>query len=347
MDPGVALSEFREEIGLKDFSPSEVAFIFEQLQLPKRNIVAVNDVEIKPAPSESMMRADAPGTDSGLHKRVETPDTKSASISGDESLSASSSSATILGDMPVHQDLSQEEGFTADLFGLEMPTETAKKLGSSIGLPDHHIHRLIRPCTPHRTTFRPSPFLTETTMEPPKKQEKRKASPALQQGRRISPLKNDLKKETPKEAVVESALEENVPGQKHGGIVHDWLRGVPYNQEPHTPMKDLISTTLEKLQIRYHIRIDRADFSRFMNNQASNQEAGFKGTYRDVANPSSSLDTRAYSLLPPELRPSCHFVFLNCRTRPEPDLCMRNVAPLNAHPVMDTDFECRDSSHNH
>ena len=278
MDPGVALSEFREAIGVKDFSPSEVAFIFEQLQLPKRNIVAVNDVEVKPAPSKSMMRADAPGTESGLYKHVETPGTKSASISGDETLSASSTSATILGDLLAHQDLSQEAGFTADLFGLEMPTETAKKLGSSIGLPDHHIHRLIRPCTPHRTTFRRSPFLTETTIEPPKRQLKRKASPAIHQGRRISPLKNDLNNKTPKEAVVESALEEHVPGQKHGDIVYDWLSGVPYNQEPHTPMKDIISTTLEKLQIRYRISIDRADFSRFIDNQASNQGAGFKGT---------------------------------------------------------------------
>lgn len=264
---------------MKDFSPSEVAFIFEQLQLPQRNVVVVNDVEVKPTPSTSMMRETAPGTESGLHKRGETPATRSVSMSRDGPLSVSPSSATILGDMPDHQDPSRGQGYTADLFGLEMPTETAKKLGSSIGLPGHHVHSRIRPSTPRRTTFRRSPFLSKTAMEPPKKQEKRKASPAYQQGRQISHLKRDLNDETSQEAAVESALEEHVPGQKEKASVVNWLKSVPDDQESNTSLKDITSSTLEKLQIRHRISIDRADFSRFMSDQANNQETDFKGTY--------------------------------------------------------------------
>ena len=212
-------------------------------------------------------------------------------MSGDDPLSTSSSSATILGEMADLQTPSQAQGFTVELFGLEMPTETAKKLGSSIGLPDHHIHRRIRPSTPQRTTFRRSPYLSTTAMGPPKKQEKRKASPTVHQGRRISPLKTSLNDKISTEAVVESDPE----SQKYGASVYNWLKGVYDDQESHTSKKDMISSTLEKLQIRYHISIDKAVFSRFTSDQASNLETGFKGTLWAFQNPSSlsSLESRA------------------------------------------------------
>ena len=324
LDPGLALTEFREKMGIDEFSPAEVAFILGQLQLPKRNVVVVNDTEIKPMPSRPMMGEDAPGTEPELHKRVDFPDPISISMSANDPLSASPSSATILGDMADNQNPSQKQGFTADLFGLEMPTEIAKKLGFSIGLPDHHVRKRIRSSTPHRATFRRSPYLSETAMAPPKKEKKRKASPTVQQGRRTSPLKTMLHNETSKEADNQSAPEKDVPGKNKGASVVDWLKGVPDDQESRTPIKDILSSTLEKLQIRHHISIGRAEFSPFMNDQANSQETSFKGTYKAFSVSFLLVVSRVLnSILNASRTARFLFLNLNCKKCFPTDFCPR------------------------
>lgn len=211
LDPGIALAEYRDKYGLDDFSSSEVLSIFKQLGIPVDNLPAVGDARATtdtdvvddlggpldssmPSPKVPMSRERSPNPDSETTAQSDTSSVASGTTLCDSTHSDLPESAvsdwehcfegTAGNPNGSDYDLinsSPEQGFSTDLWGLEMPTGQAKKLGEDIGLPAKYVHRRIRSHTPHRKAVT---RLRKSSMSLKSLPAKRKASATVHQGRR-------------------------------------------------------------------------------------------------------------------------------------------------------------------
>lgn len=199
-------------MGLEDFSTEEASFILGQWQ---------SHLDRSPSPESETLH--------GSH----TPGSFFAPISRDDPLPPPlNPAAAVLRQQDV-TDASPEQGFTTKLWGLEMPTRTAKKLGSAIGLPDQHVHNIIRPSTPQRLTARTFPILSNSEMGPPPKSGKRKASETMHQGRRIRPSKTKSIDRTSQKSVLEATMD------------------APRDQNGTASEEDATPSILENIQVRH------------------------------------------------------------------------------------------------
>ena len=183
LDPGIALSEFRAERGLKDFHPVEASFIVAQMCGPEKSSDTPSPLQKDGgAPSQSsgsarLIRSDTPTPRGGIDNTLVAPKSKSTEWEARFSGTAGSP------EHDTHKALSPspEQGFSTDLWGIKMPTEQAKRLAQAIGLPEDYVHRCIRSLTKNRANARKLQKLSQAVTSSPRK---RKASITAHRGRR-------------------------------------------------------------------------------------------------------------------------------------------------------------------
>ena len=215
LDPVIALTEYREEYGLEDFSPDEVSFILGKLQDWDKTLHRSNDTKMTSEtghiiqkdsrglgsdmlpPEIRMSRDRSPSLDSETLARSHTRRDSSVTTFCNDMSSQKIGSPAVAWEQsfsgtagnPEAADydvlsISPEEGFSADLWGLKMPTQKARKLGLDIGLPNDYVYRRIRSDTPQRTTSRK---LRKSSFSVCSSPTKRKASGTIHDGRRMRP----------------------------------------------------------------------------------------------------------------------------------------------------------------
>lgn len=215
LDPGMALTEYREEYDLDDFSLDEVSFILAEVQGRRKSLHISNDTKMTSGNGQIIQeRSRVLGSDM-LPPEIRVSRDRSASpesetlawsyTSGDKSIttycsemnfettesrvaeSEQSSSGKARNTEAADYDVLSsppEEGFSADLWGLKMPTQKARRLGLDIGLPKDYVDRRIRSDTPQRTTSR---RLRKSSFSVYKSPAKRKASATVHHRRRMRP----------------------------------------------------------------------------------------------------------------------------------------------------------------
>lgn len=220
LDPGIALAEYREEFDLDDFQPHEVSFILSQLQGSDDSVQEVSGTKTTseidnpgdkdsgvlsssmPPPVRRTSRERSPSLGSETLVRSETPGDSSIATFCDDTATQEPDWAVAEWEQsfsgtagnPEHRDYdvlscSPEHGFSTDLWGLELPTATAKKLALDIGLPTDYVDRRIRSLTPVRISSTKARKMGSSTRSSPIK---RKASVTVHEGRRIQPLKSTV-----------------------------------------------------------------------------------------------------------------------------------------------------------
>ena len=217
LDPGIALAEYREAFNLDDFQPHEVSFILAQLQGTDDsdqevsaatttskivNAIDKDDMLLSssmPPPPMSMRRGCSQSLGSETLVRSATPGDSSIATLCDETAAQEPNLAVVEWEQifsgtagnPENSDYdvlssSPEHGFSTDLWGLELPTVTAKKLALDIGLPTDYVNRRIRSLTPVRIGSTKARKMGSSASS---SSIKRKASVTLHPGRRIRSTK--------------------------------------------------------------------------------------------------------------------------------------------------------------
>ena len=222
LDPGSALAEYKEEFDIDAFQPHEVSFILSQLQDSNDSVqevsgtITTSEVDnlgdkdsgvlslssFMPPPKRRTSRERSPSLGSETLVRSETPgDSSIATLCDDTAVQEPNlvvaeweHSFSGTAGNPEHHDYdmlscSPEHGFSTDLWGLELPTATAKKLALDIGLPTDYVDRRIRSLTPVRISSTKARRMGFSTGSPAIK---RKASVTAHEGRRIQPLKSTV-----------------------------------------------------------------------------------------------------------------------------------------------------------
>ena len=220
LDPGIALAEYREEFKLDYLQPHEVSFILAQLQGPEDSVQEVSGTTTTseldspidkgsgilsssmPPPelrtsrersrrlgSETLVRSKTPGQSSiaTLCDNTAAQEPNLAVAEWEQSFSGTAGN-------PEHRDYdelssSPEHGYSTDLWGLELPTATAKKLALDIGLPTDYVDRRIHSLTPTRINSTKARKMGSSTRS---SSIKRKASVTVHQGRRIRSFKHPI-----------------------------------------------------------------------------------------------------------------------------------------------------------
>ena len=197
LGPGLALTEYREEIGVDDFSSAQVSYMLRRV-LEETNI---SETDCSVEYGKSINTAMAPPTQpivrqTRLYSEIQRRPTN---ISRERSSGPTSQqnqkvvpkgknlacwrrsfSGTVGNpDDLDYEDLSSspEEGVSDSLFGLTLPTKEARRIGERIGLPSDFVHSRIRSLTPRRASVRKRRKLSMSIASPKKKI---KVSPAQQ-----------------------------------------------------------------------------------------------------------------------------------------------------------------------
>ena len=214
LDPGIALAEYRDQYDLDDFEPHEVSFVLAKLQGPDDSVQEVSGMTTTsetdsaldensglfgssmPPPKMRVSRGRSRSLGSETRVRSETPgpdDRSIATFCYDTTTQEPNVAVAEWEDgfsgtagNPEHRDYdllraSPEHGISTDLWGLELPTATAKKLALNIGLPTDYVNRRIRSLTPVRINLTKARKLGSCVKFSPTK---RKASVTVHQGRR-------------------------------------------------------------------------------------------------------------------------------------------------------------------
>lgn len=171
LDPGLALTEYREELGIEDFSPSQISFM----------LARVSPDQVKPGEKDDMSdnRVDnLPSTRMGPPGRKTTErepslNRKHTQSSAGEKISWQGSFSSTAGN-PMDCDYenlssSPEEGVSDSLFGLALPTKEAQRIGQRIGLPADFVRSRIRSSTLKRANVRKRRKLSISVTSPTKK----------------------------------------------------------------------------------------------------------------------------------------------------------------------------------
>ena len=220
LDPGIALTEYREEFKLDHLQPHEESFILAHLQGPDDSVQEVSDTTTTseldkpvdkgsailsssmPPPELRTSRERTPSLGSKTLVPSRTPgDSSIAKLSDDTAaqepnLAVAEWEQSFSGTAgnPEHCDYdtlssSPEHGFSTDLWGLELPTATARKLALDIGLPTDYVNRRIHSLTPVRISSTKARKMSSSTRS---FSIKRKASETVHQGRRIRSFKHPI-----------------------------------------------------------------------------------------------------------------------------------------------------------
>ena len=195
LDPGLALTEYREEIGVGDFSPSQVSYLLARVPSEQTSSDDTHDVR------DEVMSPPAKPTTRNQSKNVEGrepnvgPDPCGTAASLDEWKTSSSNLAktdwrkAFSGSVGNPKDWdfedlssSSDEGVSDSLFGLVLPTKEARKIGQRIGLPPDFIRSRIRSSTSDRVKLRKRRKLSVSITSPKKR---RKVSSTEPKGRHV------------------------------------------------------------------------------------------------------------------------------------------------------------------
>ena len=217
LDPGIALAEYRDRFDLDKFQPHEVSFILAQLQGHDDNAQDVSGMtttsEVGNAVDKDSCLLSSSMPPPEIRKSRERSPSLGSETLAQSDTSGGSSVATLCNDTAAQDSVlavaeweqsfsgtagnpencdydalssSPENGFSTDLWGLKLPTATAKKLALDIGLPTDYVNRCIRSLTPVRAS---STKARKMGSSPKSSPIKRKASATLHQGRQIRPPK--------------------------------------------------------------------------------------------------------------------------------------------------------------
>lgn len=171
LDPGLALTEYREELGVEDFSPSQVSYMLaraspDQIKPDEKDDTTDNRID------------DLPSTRMGPPSRKETrrePSLKRKDIrsTGGRKICWQGAFNSTAGN-PMDCDYenltsSPEEGVSNSLFGLALPTKEAQRIGQKIGLPADFVRSRIRSSTLERANVRKRRRLSVSVSLPAKK----------------------------------------------------------------------------------------------------------------------------------------------------------------------------------
>ena len=217
LDPGIALADYRELYDIDDFEPDELSFILGKLpgldksfhrssdtkmtsetgQMTQEDSRGLGSDMLPPEIRMSRDRSPSPSSETlaGSHTRGDSSVTTFCNNTNSQTLESPAAEweqnfcGTAGNPEAADYDMlspSPEEGVSADLWGLEMPTQKARKLGLDIGLPNDYVYRRIRSDTPQRTTSRK---LRKSSFNVCSSPTKRKASGTVHHGRRMRPPK--------------------------------------------------------------------------------------------------------------------------------------------------------------
>lgn len=171
LDPGLALTEYREELGIEDFSPSQISYMLSRLPPD----------QVKPSEKDDMTDDridDLPYTRMGPPGRKTTEREPSLnrkhtqSTAGEKTSWRGAFSSTAGNPMDCdYENLSSspEEGVSDSLFGLALPTKEAQRIGQRIGLPADFVRSRIRSSTLKRVNVRKRRKLSISVTSPTKK----------------------------------------------------------------------------------------------------------------------------------------------------------------------------------
>ena len=212
LDPGLALTEFRERNDIDDFSPAQVSYLLRHVEHRRTCQDTIENGETKLELVNGTMAAPARPASAALPREIPATQTQDGNIDTPSNSSSNSSdkhakdtavegsNTTALKDdaewdgfaegaasNPQEWDYvdlssSPEEGLSDNLFGLVLPTKQARALGHKIGLPTDYVRTRIRSSTPRRVSVRKR---RKSSIRIISRNEKRKASSTIQHGRRV------------------------------------------------------------------------------------------------------------------------------------------------------------------
>ena len=218
LDPGLALTEYREEINVEDFSPAQISYILRHVEHRQSCQDMDKNKDTEPNLENDTKDATALAASSMLPPAIPATQSQNrdATSSNNSSVTASDGCAT---ETPIgssnctaskenaqwedafdgtasnpqardHVGLSSspEEGFSDSLFGLILPTTEARDLGRRIGLPTDYVRTRIRSSTPRRLSARK---IRKSSITVNYGNQKRKASSTIHQGRRLRTQRKD------------------------------------------------------------------------------------------------------------------------------------------------------------
>ena len=202
LDPGIALQEYRDYMGLADLLPAESSYILENLGLwpPPGN----NDRTV----GRSNVGRVHQGTPvSREHQKSSSKTGSHGAVGGFVQSSRTSDSD--------HTSPSPEEGESDSLWGLPLPTKKARQIARRLKLPEEWCRRYIRSSTPARVRRnkrrRMSVRIPPPPPPPPPPTQKEKVAlggPTRRQAPR--PEHNDVQSQ-PKESVIMECIEQETP----------------------------------------------------------------------------------------------------------------------------------------
>jgi len=157
LDPGLALTEYREELGIEDFSPSQISYMLDQVRPGENDDMTDNRNDNLPPMGPPGRRRDT----------TEKERESSPKIRWQGAFSGTAGN-------PMDCDYenlspSPEEGVSDSLFGLALPTKEAQRIGQKIGLPADFVRSRIRSSTPKRANVRKRRKLSISVTSPKKK----------------------------------------------------------------------------------------------------------------------------------------------------------------------------------
>lgn len=171
LDPGLALTEYREELGVEDFSPSQISYMLaraspDQVKPDEKHDTTDNRIDDLPStrmgpPSRKKLQ----GEPSLKRKDIRSAGGRKICWQGAFNSTAGN---------PMDCDYenlssSPEEGVSNSLFGLALPTKEAQRIGQKIGLPSDFVCSRIRSSTLERTNARKRRKLSISVSSPAKK----------------------------------------------------------------------------------------------------------------------------------------------------------------------------------
>lgn len=172
LDPGLALTEYREELGVEDFSHSQISYMLarvsptNQVKPDEKDDITYNRID--DLPSIQM------GPPSGYKTQREPSPKRNhiRSTAGRKIYWQGAFNSTAGNPMdPDFENLSSspEQGVSDSLFGLALPTKEAKRIGQKIGLPADFVRSRIRSSTLKRANVRKRRKMSISVSSPMKK----------------------------------------------------------------------------------------------------------------------------------------------------------------------------------
>ena len=203
LGPGLALTEYREEIGVDDFSSAQVSYmlrrVLEETDISETDCSVEHGKSINTAmapPKQPIVRKtrhyseiQRRRTDVSRGRSSDPTSRKNqkAVPKGKNSACWRRGFSGTVGnpDDLDYEDLSSspEEGVSDSLFGLTLPTKEARRIGERIGLPSDFVQSRIRSLTPRRASVRKRRKLSMSIASPKKRRKVSSAQRKVQQDR--------------------------------------------------------------------------------------------------------------------------------------------------------------------